>query len=122
MPMTVRSTLRRSLALVAFLLASMARAQDAFELPSFGGDATAPAVSYSPKDFGVKIPLLGDAAEKTVAVKASIARARESLDDVWNRNGAEPVAFLVVETRVANGWHVYSQTQGSGGMPTTSAA
>ena len=85
--------------------------QDGFALP--GGQ------SFSAQNFGATIPSFG-AASSRLSVKARVAVSKnQTSDPIWlNDSGDAPVAYLVVTTTVADGWHIYSAEQGTGGKPT----
>lgn len=94
------------------LVAPTAFTQDFFS----AGDAFDPSapLSFSPKDFGAGL----SGASKTLDVKASVAPSPDAVDDFWTKQDTKLVGFLSVQTVVADGWHIYTPTQGSGGMPT----
>ncbi len=81
-----------------------------------------PSASFSPLQFSVDIPTAPDpssveplTADGCVApVPSSVAADAKE----WAREGRELVAFLSVQTPVADGWHIYTPTQGAGGAPT----
>ncbi len=73
----------------------------------------------------------GGAAEKSapLTVDAKFSRGTDAAfaDEFWRENDAsgaakgEIVGILTIKTKVADGWHIYSPTQGAGGTPTTFA-
>ncbi|MBP5621869.1 MAG: hypothetical protein J6X44_07630, partial [Thermoguttaceae bacterium] len=102
-----------SLLLVLSTAVSASYAQDLF-----GGTGSDDPFSFSPKNFGAGLSFGDDASSKTLSVDAQIVDAPEGVADVWKNQGAAPVGFLAVQTTVANGWHIYSPTQGEWGLPT----
>jgi len=98
--------------LFAFTSVLPTRAQDSFA--PFGLDASSDsALPFSPKNFGVE---LGASGEKTTATLTATAEIVGVPKDY--AVDANVVGFLVVRTSVAQGWHIYSPTQGAGGKPT----
>ncbi|MGN0931021.1 MAG: protein-disulfide reductase DsbD family protein [Thermoguttaceae bacterium] len=108
-----------ALACVALFSAPSVLCAQSFLDQNVGLDSGAP---FSPLQFSVDIPTTPDAAavepltaEGCVApVPASVAANPTE----WGREGFELVAFLSVQTPVAQGWHIYTPTQGAGGAPT----
>ncbi len=104
----VRSVFQRLLSALfigLFLLTSGTFAQDSLGA-GFGGDS---GVSFSPLGFGVNLDS-GDTS-KTLTANAKIA-------PVVVETSEEAVGYVSLQMKVADGWHIYTPTQGSGGKPT----
>ncbi len=106
------------LALFVFANAVPTRAQDAFE--PFGLDASSnDAFPFSPKNFGVDLGTSGDESAPKLTATAEIVGVPKDYElDSSVAGFPNVVGFLVVRTSVAQGWHIYSPTQGAGGKPT----
>ena len=98
------------------ILASAGPAVDAQDLFQIGGDSAGG--GFSVKNFGVDFG--AGAADKTLTVDAAVLDAPDNVDAAWNdaETGAQPVGFLAITTTAADGWHIYTATQGPGGKPT----
>lgn len=99
------------------LFASTLFAQDLF--PTDGTQDSSDQLLFSPDNFGASLGFGVDSASKTLDVKASVVKAPEKLATIWNDGDVAPVALLTIRTTVAKGWHIYTPTQGAGGMPTS---
>ena len=84
----------------------------------FGGTGSDAPFSFSPKNFGAGLSFGDDASSKTLSVDAQIVKSPEAVADVWKKQDASPIGFLAVQTTVSDRWHIYSPTQGEGGLPT----
>ncbi len=98
------------------ILASAGPAVDAQDLFQIGGGSAGG--GFSVKNFGVDFG--AEAADKTLTVDAAVLDAPDNVDAAWNdaETGAQPVGFLAITTTAADGWHIYTATQGPGGKPT----
>lgn len=103
---------------ILFSQPSLLRAQS-FLAPNVGSDSAAP---FSPLQFSVDIPTTPDTASiEPLTAEGCVAPVPPSVaadPKEWAREGLELVAFLSVQTPVAEGWHIYTPTQGAGGAPT----
>ena len=103
---------------ILFSQPSLLRAQS-FLAPNVGSDSAAP---FSPLQFSVDIPTTHDTASiEPLTAEGCVAPVPPSVaadPKEWAREGLELVAFLSVQTPVAEGWHIYTPTQGAGGAPT----
>lgn len=84
---------------------------------SLGGSGDAAAGFFVPGGAEKSAPL-------TVDAKFSRGTDAALADEFWSENDAakgEVVGILTIKTKVADGWHIYSPTQGAGGTPTTFA-
>ena len=97
------------------ILASAGPAAVAQDLFQIGGDSAGG--GFSVKNFGVDFG--AGAADETLTVDAAVLDAPDNVDKAWNgENGERPVGFLAITTKAADGWHIYTATQGPGGKPT----
>ena len=103
---------------ILFSQPSVLRAQS-FLAPNVGSDSAA---SFSPLQFSVDIPTTPDTASiEPLTAEGCVAPVPPSVaadPKEWAREGLELVAFLSIQTPVAEGWHIYTPTQGAGGAPT----
>lgn len=103
---------------ILFSQPSVLRAQS-FLAPNVGSDSAA---SFSPLQFSVDIPTTPDTASiEPLTAEGCVAPVPPAVaadPKEWAREGLELVAFLSVQTPVAEGWHIYTPTQGAGGAPT----
>ena len=91
-------------------LVSLGYSQDFLETES----STQP---FSIDSLGLSIGLPRGESKK-LTVDAQITEAPNEGTDFFVKDGAAPIGFLAIQTTVADGWHIYSPTQGEGGMPT----
>ena len=103
---------------VLFSEPSVLRAQSFLD-QNVGLDSGAP---FSPLQFSVEIPATTDSASvDPLTAEGCVAPVPPSVaaePKEWAREGLELVAFLSMQTPVAQGWHIYTPTQGAGGSPT----
>ncbi len=104
--------LTTTLAVMLSLTMNAARGQDFLNFGA-GDDASG---GFSVADFGVGLP--GATANTPLAVEATIAPVPKNAGNVWNVDGKTLVGFVSLKTVVQPDWHIYSATQGEGGLPT----
>ena len=98
---------------VAFSCAT-ARAQFSTSNDASGG--------FSAKDFGAGLSFsssFSESTEETIKVVAKIVVAPEVEVNESNEDERAPIGYVAITTTIADGWHIYSPTQGEGGKPTT---
>ena len=84
-----------------------------------GGDDSNAVGGFSAADFGVKLGSFSTAKAEPLTVQGAVAPVPEGAPDFWRvADGKTLVGFLSLQTVVAADSHIYSPTQGAGGLPT----
>ncbi len=112
--MKTKYSISTILFVVLTLFASASYSQDLFGI----GSSSDPSGLFSPKDFGAGLAFPGSPAAETVTMKASVVGAPADVSEYWTSADAKLAGFLAIQSVVADGWHIYTPTQGEGGMPT----
>ena len=84
---------------------------------SGGGDANSLG-GFSATDFGVKLDSFAAPKTEPLTVQGAVAPIPTETPDFWRVDGKTLVGFLSLQTIVAADSHIYSPTQGAGGLPT----
>lgn len=73
---------------------------------------------FSPNNFGVALDFPGTPSQQTIEIQGNVVSVPAEVGKYWTKPDAKLVGFLAIQTVVADGWHIYTPTQGEGGMPT----
>lgn len=84
---------------------------------SGGGDANSLG-GFSATDFGVKLDSFAAPKTEPLTVQGAVAPIPTETPDFWRVDGKTLVGFLSLQTIVTADSHIYSPTQGAGGLPT----